>query len=196
MKLKIDYRILVLMIFFIVVQKAWIYFILLGTCIIHELGHLLIGMLCGRKVEKIEILAIGCKMKFIPTYEDKKEIQEICIALAGPLTNLIMFALFLVIPFNIEYKEIYIYANILIGIFNLLPIYPLDGGRIFKNILKIYNDNTIVEEIVNNVSNVTMILLTMIASVLVIYYKNIIIFITVIYLWSILIKENKRYFFS
>lgn len=196
MKFKIDYRILLLMIFFIIVQKIEIYCILLGTCIIHELGHLIIGIFCGKKVEKMEILVIGCKMKFFPTYEEKEEIKEIFIALAGPLTNLIIVTLFLVIPFDIEYKEIYIYANILIGLFNILPIYPLDGGRILKNILKINDDNTRVEEIVNNVSNVTMILLTMIASVLVIYYKNIIIFITIIYLWSILIKENKRYFFS
>lgn len=196
MKIKIDYRILFLMIFFIVLQRIEIYIILLSFCIIHELGHVFAGIILGKKIEKLEFLAIGCRVKFLEEDNDKKEIREILIATAGPLTNLILVLIFMLIPLDIIYKDLYIYANFLIGIFNLLPIYPLDGGRILKNVLKINENNLSVEEIINNVSNITMIILTMISSVLIFYYKNIFIFITVIYLWSILIKENRRYFLT
>lgn len=196
MKIKIDYRILFLMIFFIVLQRIEIYIILLSFCIIHELGHVFAGIILGKKIEKLEFLAIGCRVKFLEEDNDKKEIREILIAAAGPLTNLIFVLILMLIPLDIIYKDLYIYANFLIGIFNLLPIYPLDGGRILKNVLKINENNLSVEEIINNVSNITMIILTMISSILIFYYKNIFIFITVIYLWSILIKENRRYFLT
>jgi len=64
------------------------------------------------------------------------EIKKVLIALAGPLVNLLI--IFMTSKLNITYiaqKETIIYSNLLILIFNLLPIYPLDGGRILKGIL-------------------------------------------------------------
>lgn len=195
MKIKIDYKILILMMIFFVSKNLWIYLILLGFCIVHELGHVLSGILLGRKIEKFELMAIGCKVKFYDE-EEFSTIKDIIISASGPLINFIFVIFFLVQPIHIEYIEFYIYGNLLLGVFNLLPIYPLDGGRIVKNILELIKNDISVEEITNSISNITLIVLTMIASILVIYFKNIFIFITIIYLWYILMKENKRYFFS
>lgn len=86
-----------------------------------------------------------------------------------------------------------IYANIIIGIFNLIPIYPLDGGRVLKAVLHIINEKKDVLKIINKVSNASIILLTMIASIVIIYYKNISILIAIAFLWVIVIRENKKY---
>lgn len=86
-----------------------------------------------------------------------------------------------------------IYANLLIGIFNLIPIYPLDGGRILRAVLNKFYDYKIIDEVSNNISNVTMVLLTVIASIGTLYLKNISILCIIIYLWVIRIAENKRH---
>ena len=70
-------------------------------------------------------------------------VKKMLLAFAGPLTNfIIVFILIIlnnlgVIVDNIFLGETAIYANILIGVFNLIPIYPLDGGRIIKEIINI-----------------------------------------------------------
>lgn len=86
-----------------------------------------------------------------------------------------------------------IYSNIIIGVFNLIPIYPLDGGRILKAVLHIINEKCDILKIVNKVSNATIILLTMVASIVIIYYKNISILIAIAFLWIIVIKENRKH---
>jgi len=55
-------------------------------------------------------------------------LKKLIVALAGPSVNLIFVLIFLFFYQNITI----IYVNILIFIFNMLPIYPLDGGRILK----------------------------------------------------------------
>ena len=116
-------------------------------------------------------------------------LKKLIIALAGPLVNLILSIIFIVVHMNTNL----IYTNILICIFNLIPIYPLDGGRIIKNALKIIFGNKKAIKLTNVISNVLMIILSMVSSVAILYYKNIAIFFIVIYLWIVTIIENKNY---
>ena len=121
-------------------------------------------------------------------------LKKIAIAAAGPLTNFIL--LLLVVHTNISFKvvsnEILAYANILIMLFNLLPIYPLDGGRILKEIISILEGSIKSNVYIRKVSKAVMILITMIGSIGVLYFKNIAIFFIIIYLWIVVITENKR----
>jgi len=150
---------------------------------------------------KIEIMPYGLSISFKQKENIKKcenkdikkmEIRKILIALAGPLTNFII--ILFTYKFNINYiitKEIIIYSNLLILIFNLLPIYPLDGGRILKGLLHIFVDK---EEIyINKISNIMMIIFTIFSSICTYYYKNIAFFVITIFLWLLVIKENKKY---
>ena len=92
-----------------------------------------------------------------------------------------------------EIKGLIIYSNILIGLFNLIPMYPLDGGRILKSIFRLKNNEKKTDKIVNEISNIIMALLTAISSITIIYFKNISILFILIYLWTIIIRENRRY---
>lgn len=204
MSLKIDLKIFIFFILFYLTKQIKLYATIMILCIIHELGHVLMGLILGLKIEKIEIMPMGLSVSFKLKIEDfNKKIQKgsvlqlkkIAIAIAGPLTNLIM--LLIVLNTNINFKivsnEILAYANILIMLFNLLPIYPLDGGRIFKELIQIFEGSIKAKIYIRKISKAVVIILTMLASIGILYLKNIAIFFIIIYLWIIVIKENKQY---
>ncbi len=86
-----------------------------------------------------------------------------------------------------------IYSNLLLVIFNLLPIYPLDGGRIVKGILHLFFGKIKAEKYTNRISFITLILLTFVASIAIYQAENIAIFLIVLVLWGIFIKEDRIY---
>ena len=203
MVLKIDLKIFIFFVLFYLTKQIKLYATIMVLCVIHELGHVVMGMIMGLRVEKIEIMPLGLSVSFKVNVEDynKKirkgnilQLKKIAIAAAGPLTNLIM--LLIVLNTNINLKivsnEIVAYANILIMLFNLLPIYPLDGGRILKEIIHIFEGSIKSKKYIRRVSKAIIILITMLASVGIMYLKNIAIFFIVMYLWIIFIKENRK----
>lgn len=113
----------------------YIYFLI---TFIHELGHVVVAKLLRLKIGKIKLLAIGFNAE-INELDYTSSIKEFLISIAGPLTYFI--SLWLI---NIFYKIDFISYNALKQaqlinkynlIFNLLPIIPLDGGRILKIII-------------------------------------------------------------
>ena len=121
------------------------------------------------------------------------------LAFAGPLTNFIIVFILItlnnlgVIVDNIFLGETAVYANILIGVFNLIPIYPLDGGRIIKEIINIRSGMKKSYCYINKISNITMIILMIISSILLLYVHNIAILIILAYLGYLVIKQNRIY---
>ena len=203
MVLKIDLKIFIFFVLFYLTKQIKLYATIMILCIIHELGHVLMGLIMGGKIEKIEIMPLGLSVSFKINIDDynkkiKKgnilQLKKIAIAAAGPLTNLVI--LLIVLNTNINFKivsnEILAYANILIILFNMLPIYPLDGGRILKEFIHIFEGSIKSKIYIRKRSKAVIILITMIGSIGVIYVKNIAIFFIIIYLWIIVIKENRR----
>ena len=105
------------------------------------------------------------------------------------MVNLIFIILFVIFGVNSEL----IYVNILIFLFNMITIYPLDGGRILKYILCFFVGRFKALRITNILSNLTAIILTIFIFVLSIYFKNIAYVFMNIYILIILIVENKKY---
>ena len=71
-----------------------------------------------------------------------------------------------------------------------MPLYPLDGGRIIKGILHIELGRKKSEYIIKNISRVTIIVLTIVSSIAVYYFKNIAIFLVCIFLWGVILREK------
>ena len=122
-------------------------------------------------------------------------LKKILIAVAGPLTNFILAIIFYKTKFSIPYniQEQIIYTNILIGIFNLLPIYPMDGGRILKETIHIKKGLKKSIIYTNKIANISIIIITAISSIAIYYLKNIAILFILAYLWILIIMENRRY---
>ncbi len=129
---------------------VWVtgFFILLFTCVVaHELGHCLVARRFGVKVGRILLLPIGGMAEFdsIP----RRSGQEIAIALAGPAVNFALIGLlFLVgvrfpgdwepmeLPLNLaELGRHLVILNLVMGCFNLIPVFPMDGGRVLRAVL-------------------------------------------------------------
>ena len=112
------------------------------TVVIHELSHCYIAKRYDIKIERIVLLPIGgiSEMEEIP----KDPSKELRIALAGPVSNLIIGGfcyLLLILSINFVSTMIqgalyyFVVVNLLLGFFNLLPAFPMDGGRILRAFL-------------------------------------------------------------
>lgn len=118
--------------------------------ILHEFGHALTARSFGIRTESITLHAIGGIAALNPTEYKKsiaKPVRSLLIWLAGPGVNLVLYGLttlLIWILFGVgavahstlfRYLSFFQFINLILALFNLLPIFPLDGGGILYSIL-------------------------------------------------------------
>lgn len=110
------------------------------SVLIHELAHSLMAINEGIPINKITLFIFGgvAQMKKEPELPQ----AELKISVVGPLSSIVLSAifgiLFLVFPRGIPFSEFVWFLarmNLLVGILNLIPAFPLDGGRILRAFL-------------------------------------------------------------
>lgn len=135
--------------------------VLFACVLLHELGHALAGKRFGVKTKNIVLLPIGgvANMEKIP--EQPK--QELWVALAGPAVNLVIaIVLFFILqqsggmPNMLDMEthmsssnflfNLFI-VNIILAVFNLIPAFPMDGGRVLRALLALKFNRTKATEI-------------------------------------------------
>ena len=102
-----------------------IYFMLL--ILVHELGHIIVSLIFKWKIDKIIILPFGGLTKYNEII-NRPLIEELMVSISGILLQIIFYRF---IHDYIDYKYFYL-INYFIIIFNLIPIYPLDGSKILN----------------------------------------------------------------
>jgi Zn-dependent protease len=126
---------------------------LFSCVILHELGHSLTARQYGIRTKNITLLPIGGVAALERMPEDS--LQEIKVALAGPMVNFTIAAVlyvFLDTPIEALPSEqlsltdgSFVYRlmilNIFLGAFNLLPAFPMDGGRVLRAVLALRMDH-------------------------------------------------------
>jgi Zn-dependent protease len=126
--------------------------ILFAIVVLHELGHSIAAQSYGIDVKQIVLLPIGglAQLGRMP----EKPSQEFVISIAGPLVNFALAAVLAVVgllsgfelglpfafrlPVGISLGGVFTYifaANLFLGLFNLLPAFPMDGGRVLRSLL-------------------------------------------------------------
>ena len=107
------------------------------TALMHECGHIFCAERLGFECTKISLMPYGAAA--VCDIEGISATDEIKLALAGPAVNLLscvaVAGLWWFFPQTYAYTDLLFYVNSSMLIMNLLPAYPLDGGRIAKCIL-------------------------------------------------------------
>lgn len=121
--------------------------IVFGCVVLHELGHALVAQRSGVAVRSIILLPIGGVTLMDDLAQRNDPARDIRIAIAGPLVNLLIAAvsgvcILLFYPQARLWSHPWIHAgnlpralfwgNVFLGAFNLLPAYPMDGGRVLR----------------------------------------------------------------
>lgn len=134
-------------------QTAWSVMFILSvfiTVLLHELGHALMAKKYNIQTKDITLLPIGglARLERLP----EKPIEELLVAFAGPLVNIalaLITGLFISLPQTPEEFSIIIsngvnadnfflnffMVNIWLALFNLIPAFPMDGGRVLRALL-------------------------------------------------------------
>ena len=130
MKFKIDLKIFLLIILFLCTNQIKIYGMMMLFAIIHELGHLIAGIILKMKPNQLKINPLGISIEFDIKNRDYNikiqkanllEIKKIIVALAGPLTN---FIIILILRYINIFSE-YVYIN---------HVTPIVYGKALTNI--------------------------------------------------------------
>jgi len=171
--------IITLLIFILIGRFRFIiYFMML--IIVHELGHIFMSLIFKWKIDKIIILPFGGLTKYNEII-NRPLIEEFLVSISGII---LQFVFYILINNYIDYKY-FTLVNYFIIIFNLIPVYPLDGSKIL---------NVLFNKLTNFKNSI---LLTVIVSYLCIIFLSLVLFNTnkLLFLMYIFlfIEVNKYY---
>ncbi len=141
----------------------------LFVCIVlHEFGHSLVAIKFGGEVHSITLLPIGGMANITKMPEKPKE--EFLVSLAGPAVNIVIAALlwlylhyFQPVSFDemdfsyitrTNFPAMLLAANVFIVAFNLIPAFPMDGGRLFRSALSVWMSRMEATRIAKNIGQV------------------------------------------
>lgn len=190
MKVRVDLKILFFFAFFYFTKQLNLYILTLFFALIHECSHIIVAKLLGLKIQSIEFMPFGFFTNMQASIDDYNikfgksnlvEFKKIFIVIAGPLLNL-----FLAFVLSSLDKTI-VYVNLVLFFFNIIPIFPLDGGRLLKSILKIILGPEKAQNITKIFTKISCIILIAVGSALAIHIKNMAVILILIFqflLWK------------
>ena len=135
-------------------DKTNISFYSILSALLHETGHMLCLFFLKAKPKEIKFGLFG--MRIVRGNKTLTYKNELLTALSGPLVNIILFVLFL----HWEKTLMFSAVNLALGIFNLLPVKPMDGGEALYYLLCGFYEENRIKRITDITTFMTVIFLT------------------------------------
>jgi len=137
LKLSLHPLFIILGIILVLLGESSAFFICTISAFFHELGHSFVAQKCGYQMKKIRLMPFGAELHGDTDSFDGKD--EIYIAIAGPCVNfficLVILGVWWISPRLYGFTFQIFETNLVMGVFNLLPLFPLDGGRVLLSLL-------------------------------------------------------------
>ena len=130
-------------------QPAWVQWLLalgvalvfFASMVLHELGHSLVARYFDIPVRSITLFVLGAVAQ--TTRESRRPAHEFLMAIAGPVVSILVAGVFMTLWFLTGMGESRLsqvcgwlwLTNMAVGIFNMLPAFPMDGGRVLRSVL-------------------------------------------------------------
>ncbi|WP_297418655.1 M50 family metallopeptidase [Clostridium sp.] len=171
---------------YIIISFLWV--------ILHEFAHIIVASKFGCKFNSVNISILGAKAE-LNDIDELTQKKKMVLYLAGPFFNIFMAVLagFLYDYFSYEFIRNSIVVNLCLGIFNLLPAYPLDGSRVCEILLSkkfLYKKSKKITEIFSFIISGALLLIFIIMMLL--HKVNISLFLAVILITYATILEGQR----
>lgn len=129
--IRLDFSFVLLFVLALFLEEVWLYFYFVFFVSLHEMCHFFVAKKLGYLPEKIRFNFFGASLE---GYDDFLPRDEIKIVLAGPLFNfcvvILCYLSFWFWPESFNFLNDILIANLSIFLFNMMPIFPLDAGRL------------------------------------------------------------------
>lgn len=137
-QISVDPLVAVFAVLYALAGSLWQWAVVFGSLVVHEAAHAVVAAGFGLAALEVRITPIGAAIRIDSGMELRPE-AEAAVAMAGPMTSLVLAGagyIFLACgqP-DARQAEFFIGANIVLALLNLVPAYPLDGGRVLRALL-------------------------------------------------------------
>lgn len=160
------------------------YALILSSLLIHEFGHMIVARFLGVKIERCVIMPYGGEIELEGGYSISPH-KQLFISLGGPVATLCCF---LIAPFlDPLLAKLFIKIQLILLLINLIPIWPLDGGRVVLALILMFSKSARNYELFLTISFILISLVVLLTFILL--PETLFIFVLSIFLWMKVIQE-------
>lgn len=135
-KFKLNYSFALLIVVCVLTEGLILLINYLIALTLHELAHLFVAIKKGYSLKEFKFSMFGVSVELNEQIDDS---DSFLINIAGPVINLVLclicVMLYWCVPKGYNILNLFCISNLTLAVFNLLPIYPLDGGKIFSTLM-------------------------------------------------------------
>lgn len=154
------------------------------ACFVHELGHVAAALMIGGRVERLRLSAVGAELFFsycVPLSYGRDSL----VALAGPAANLLLGGVFFALRQHLPAA-----MSLGVGAFNLLPILPLDGGRVAYGLLADRLDPDWADRLLTAAAGCLVGILVGVGVITAVHYANVTLLLTALWLLAGVLRHG------